>query len=157
MGTGLLDKFLFQGLSEGVELTLPYRINVYTNVGKSNGTGDPKTSWNQMYGIAISNVGGTGIRADMHYSHFDSSYARGKYESLSLTREVLNSLRLGLQAGQQTFISPVTSQTRARFVNGNLDWSFAARYFLDFGVTVYRGHSQNYTQTFFTLGYRFGR
>jgi hypothetical protein len=95
VGTGLLDKFLFQGLSEGVELTLPYRMNIYTNVGKSNGTGDPKTSWNQMYGIAISNVGGTGIRTDMHYSHFDSSYARGNYESLSLSREVLNSLRLG--------------------------------------------------------------
>jgi hypothetical protein len=49
----------------------------------------------------------------------------------------------------------LTSQTRARFVNGSLDWTFGAHYFLSGGVTVYRGQTQNYDQVFFTLGYRF--
>jgi hypothetical protein len=65
------------------------------------------------------------------------------------------SLRLSLQAGQQNFVSTFTSQTRARFVNGSLDWTLLAHYFLGGGVTVYRGQTQNYDQVFVTLGYRF--
>ena len=155
VGTGLLDKLLFQGLSGGVHLNLPYRGSLYVNVGKSSGTGDPKPSWNQMYGFAMNDILHTGVRADVHYSHFDSSYGKGNYQSVSLTRDIWESLRLSLQAGQQNFVSQLTNQTRARFVNGNLDWNFATHYFLSGGVTVYRGQTQNYDQVFFTLGYRF--
>ena len=49
-------------------------------------------------------------------------------------------------------MSPLTTQTRARFVNGSLDWNFAAHYFLSGGVTVYRGQTQNYDQVFLHLG-----
>ena len=155
VGTGLLDKLLFQGLSGGLRLNLPYRTSFYATVGKSNGTGDPQGSWNQMYGFAVSDIRHTGIRADAHYSHFDSSFGKGDYESVSASRDMRESLRLSVQAGQQNFVSQLTSQTRARFANGSLDWTFAAHYFLSGGLTVYRGQTQNYNQVFFTLGYRF--
>ena len=155
VGTGLLDKLLFQGVSGGMHLNLPFRSSFYVTAGKSNGTGDPKGSWNQMYGFAMSDIRHTGIRADLHYSHFDSSFGKGDYQSVSLSRDMRESLRLSVQAGQQNFVSALTSQTRARFVNGSLDWTFGAHYFLSGGVTVYRGQTQNYDQVFFTLGYRF--
>jgi len=155
VGTGLLDKFLFQGLSGGVRLNLPYRASAYVNIGKSSGTGDPKPSWNQMYGLAMSDIRHTGIRADAHYSRFDSYYGKGDYQSVSLMRDMRESLRLTALAGQQNFTSQVTSQSRARFVTGNIDWTIALHYFLSGGVTVYRGQAQNYDQVFFTLGYRF--
>ena len=155
VGTGLLDKLLFQGLSGGLHLNLPYRTSFYATVGKSNGTGDPQGSWNQMYGFVVSDIRHTGIRADAHYSHFDSSFGKGDYESVSASRDMRESLRLSVQAGQQNFVSQLTSQTRARFANGSLDWTFAAHYFLSGGLTVYRGQTQNYNQVLFTLGYRF--
>jgi len=155
VGTGLLDKLLFQGLSGGARLNLPYRSTFYFNVGKSSGTGDPKATWNQMYGFAMNNIRHTGIRGDVHYSVFDSSFGKGNYQSASLTRDMWESLRLTLMVGQQNFTSQITNQTRARFANTNLDWSFAAHYFLSGGLTVYRGQAQNYDQIFFTLGYRF--
>jgi hypothetical protein len=67
------------------------------------------------------------------------------------------SLRLSVLGGQQNFVSQLTTQTRARFVNGSLDWNFAAHYFLSGGVTVYRGQSQNYDQVLLTMGYRFSK
>jgi hypothetical protein len=108
-----------------------------------------------MYGFTMSDIRHTGIRADAHYSHFDSSFGKGDYQSVSLSRDMRESLRLSVQGGAQNFASTFTNQTRARFVNGSLDWSFVAHYFLSGGVTAYRGQSQNYDQVFFTLGYRF--
>jgi hypothetical protein len=157
VGTGLLDKFLFQGLSGGAHLNLPYRSSFYVTLGKSSGTGDPSGSWNQLYGFAMNDILHSGIRADAHYSHFDSSFGKGDYQSVSLSRDLRESLRLSVQAGQQNFVSQLTNQTRARFANGSLDWNFAAHYFLSGGVTVYRGQTQNYDQVFFTLGYRFSK
>lgn len=157
VATGLLDKFLFQGLSGGAHLNLPYRGSFYVTVGKSSGTGDPTGSWNQMYGYTMNDILHTGIRADAHYSLFNSSFGTGNYQSVSLSRDVRESMRLSVQAGQQSFTSQLTTQTRARFANGSLDWNFAAHYFLSGGVTVYRGQAQNYEQVFFTLGYRFSK
>ena len=157
VGTGLLDKLLFQGVSGGVHLNLPNRGSFYATIGKSSGTGDPSGSWNQMYGYAMNDILHTGIRGDAHYSRFNSSFGRGDYQSVSLSRDMRESMRLSVLAGQQNFVSQLTTQTRARFVNGNLDWSFAAHYFLSGGLTVYRGQSQNYDQVSVTLGYRFSK
>jgi hypothetical protein len=155
VGTGLVDRFLFQGLSGGVRVNLPRKMTLYASAGRNSGSSDPQASWNKMYGVSMADLLGTGIRADYHYSHFDSSFGRGSYQVFSLNREVWDALRLEVQLGQQNFTSAVTTQTRARYVNGNLDWTFARHYFAGGGVTVYRGQSQNYIQTFFSLGYRF--
>ena len=155
VGTGLLDKFLFQGLSGGVRLNLPYRIGVFGNAGRSSRSGDQKPSWNYMGGAIISNVLHTGIRTDYRYSRFDSSFGRGIYQSLTLGRDVGDRLRFDLQAGKQVVQSSLTSESRARFINGNIDWFLGPSYFLGVGLTVYRGGEQNYNQYFFNLGYRF--
>lgn len=155
-GTGLLDKLLFQGVSGGARANLPWHhASVYFNLGRSNGNNDPKAAWNQMFGVTLSDVLGTGVRADAHYARFNSSFGQGHYTALTATREMWDGLRLQVQAGQQDFASALTSVTRARFVNGNLDWVFARHYFTAVGLTVYRSQSQNYNQIFFSLGYRF--
>jgi len=155
VGTGLLDRFLFQGYSGGVRVALPWRLSVYTDIGRSSGTGESKPTWNQLYGVTANDVLGTGFRVDAHYSHFDSSFGRGNYKSIWVSRALADSLRLEVQLGQQNFTSALTAETRARYVNGNLDWNFAAHYFLGGGLTVYRGQSQKYIQTFISAGYRF--
>jgi len=155
VGTGLLDKILFQGLSGGVRLSLPYHASLYTNIGRSKGTSDPTPSWNYMYGLMAPDILHSGIRGDVHYSRFDSSFGQGNYQSLSVSRQMNESLRLEAMAGRQNFTSTLTSQTRALFVNGTVDWVFGLHYFLNGGFTVYRGQSQNYNQTILTFGYRF--
>ena len=65
------------------------------------------------------------------------------------------SLRLMVQAGQQNYTSAFTQQTQNRFVTGTVDWNFTTRYFLGGGVTVYRGGTQNYNQTYLSVGCRF--
>jgi hypothetical protein len=155
LGTGLLDKYLFQGLSGGVRVALPFRGTVYSNIGQSSRSGDSKPNWNKMFGLGFRNVMQTGINADFHYTQFDSSFAKGSYKSISLTRQLGETLRLMLQAGQQNFGSALTSQSSSRFINSSLDWSFSAHYFLGGGLTVYRGGSQNYDQVYFTVGWRF--
>ncbi len=155
LGTGLLDKYLFQGLSGGVRLNLPYKATVYTNIGQSSSSGDAKPNWNKMFGLGFRDVFHTGINTDFHFTQFDSSFAKGSYKAISLSRNLGETLRLMFQAGQQNFGSALTTQSRSRFLTSSLDWSFSAHYFLGGGLTVYRGGSQNYDQIYFTLGWRF--
>jgi hypothetical protein len=155
VGTGLLDRYLFQGLNGGFRLQLPYRFGLFANTGRSSRTGDQKPSWNYMGGATASDIFKSGIRGEYRYSKFDSSFGRGSYQSLSATRDLGEGLHFEIQAGQQSVNSAFTSQSRARFVNGSMDWNIGAHYFLGFGATVYRGQAQHYNQYFFNLGYRF--
>ncbi len=124
-------------------------------MGRSKGNTDPNATWNYLGGFSLAEIGHTGIRGGFHYTHFNGSYGQGNYKALTFSRQLSDSLRLELQGGQQDFTSPFTSQTRARFINGSLDWTFAHHYVVGAGLTVYRGQVQNYTQSFFTMGYRF--
>ena len=155
VGTGLVDKYLFQGLSAGVRFDLPYRVSIYSSAGRSHGTGDARKSWNQMYGITLGEIGRTGLRADLRYSKFDSSFGRGHYQAFSLSRMIGEGFRLEVQAGQQDFLSPLSQQNRARFLNSSMEWFLGSHFFLGSGFTSYRGETQNYDQWFFNLGYRF--
>ncbi len=120
IGTGLVDKLLYQGVSVGVRVEPVRHLSVYTTLGQSDKTGDAKRSLNQMYGLTWSEIWRTGIRADIHYSKFDSSFARGNYQVLSLSRHLGNRMNWDAQVGRQTLDSPFTVNHRSLF----------ARYFL---------------------------
>ena len=155
IGTGLLDRYLFQGLSGGVRLELPYRVTFYTSLGRSKRDSDFKPSLNQMYGVTLNRVWRTGIRADFRYSQFDSSFGKGSYSAISLSREVTDKLRIELQGGKQTLASPYTQQNDTLWMNGSLDYFLGTHYFLGGGYMIYRGPVQDYDQSYINLGYRF--
>ena len=155
VGTGLLDKYLFQGFSGGVRLDVPKHITLYTEVGRSNVSGDPKASWNTMYGITLNEVWKTRIRLDARFSNFNSPFAQGYYRVFSASRVFRDSLQFQLQAGMQSFFSPVSKDSGSRFVNAQVEFAVGRHYFFDGGFTVSRGAYQNYNQVFTTFGYRF--
>ncbi len=155
VSTGLLDRYLFQGLSGSCRLEMPYHIGLYTSLGRSNKSGDEEDAWNRMYGITFGRIWRTGIRADARYSKFDSSFGRGTYRSLMFSRELGERLRIELQAGEQNLVSPLTSERYAWWVTSNFDWFVGLHYFLGGGYTIYRGGIQSYDQWFLNLGYRF--
>lgn len=154
LGTGLLQKFLFQGMSGGVRVNLPYHASVYTNLGRNRRDSDIKPSWNQMYGLMLGHLG-AGMRADLQYSKFDSSFGKGHYTSATLLRDFGEKLRMSFQAGQQNVRSAFSIQGRGNFLTYDLDYFFATHYFVSGGATMYRGNVQNYDQILFSLGYRF--
>jgi hypothetical protein len=155
VGTGLLDKFLFTGLSSGVRIELPYRITAYGNLGQSNRSGDARRTLNKMYGLGFRNVLGTGVQADLRHSDFSGAYGTGWYQSVSFSRELTERLRLQVMGGQQVFRSPLLTGARGFFMNSSFDWFLSRHYFLNAGVNLFRGGSLNYDQTFISLGYRF--
>jgi len=154
IGTGLLDKYLFQGFSIGGRVEVLKQIFLYTDVGRSNRTGDATSSLNQMYGITFGRVPWLGLRADAHYSRFNSSFGNGSYRAFSLSRNFLDGLRLEVLAGDQNFASTFTSTNRSRFITGNVETNFGSHYFIQGGYTVDRGQ-MSYDQWMFTIGYRF--
>jgi hypothetical protein len=154
IGTGLLDKYLFQGFSLGARLEVIKNIFVNTDLGRSNRTGDAKTSLNQAYGITFNHLPWFGLRSDAHYSKFDSSFGNGSYYSLSLSRNFTDNLRLDLLAGSQKFTSSLTTQTNSRFLTTNVESTLGAHYFIQGSFTIDRGQL-SYDQWMFTLGYRF--
>jgi AMIN domain len=155
VGTGLLDKYLFQGFSGGARVEVLKQVFVYTNLGSSNRSGDAKNSLNQLYGLTFARLPWWGLRADLHYSRFNSSFADGKYRAFSVGRNLSDALRLDILVGDQTYTSALATSDRTRFINANMETSFGRRYFMQGGFTINRGQTQNYDQWLMTLGYRF--
>jgi hypothetical protein len=154
IGTGLLDKYLFQGFSVGGRVEVVKGIFVYSTLGSSGRSGDAKTSLNQAYGVTFNRLPKLGVRTDLHYSKFSSSFGDGSYESISISRNLSEALRLEVLAGQQNFNSALTSVGRSIFVNANVETTLGAHYFIQGGLGFNRG-DLSYDQWHFTLGYRF--
>jgi hypothetical protein len=154
VGTGLLDKYLFQGFSGGVRVRVFKDIWTYTQFGRSNRSSDAKPSWNQLYGVTMGRVPWIGMRADVHYSKFDSAFGNGSYESVSLSRNLNDNLRWEVLGGRQAFLSSSIKDI-SHFVTGNFEAALGPHYFVQTGYTWNRGQGQNYDQWLFTFGYRF--
>jgi hypothetical protein len=155
IGTGLLDKYLFQGFSVGARVLVWKQITVYNELGRSNRTGDAKSSLNQAYGVTIGRVPWIKTQADLHYSRFNSSFGSGSYKAFSLSRNLTDNFRFDLLAGDQNYSSSFSTNNHSRFLNLNVESNFGAHYFLMGGYTISRGLTQSYDQWMITLGYRF--
>src|SRR5271166_4561420 len=154
VGTGLLDKYLFQGFSAGGRVEVWKQIWLSTNLGQSNGTGDAKSSLNEMYGVTFGRLPWVKLRADAHYARFNSSFGSGSYESASFSRQMSDRLRLEVLLGQQNFNSTVTTNNRGRFVTGTIETTLGPHYYLQGNFTTNRG-DLSYDQIMFSIGYRF--
>ena len=154
IGTGLLDKYLFQGFSAGGRVDIWKQLWLSTNIGQSNGTGDSKTSLNQMYGITFGRIPKLNVRADAHYAKFNSSFGNGSYESFALSRQISDRLRLEVLLGQQKFASAITTNTNGRFITGTVETTLGPHYYLQSNFTTNRG-DLSYDQAMFSIGYRF--
>jgi hypothetical protein len=156
IGTGLLDNYLYQGFSGDVRLNLPKHISVYSSIGQSKASTDTAHALNESYGITFGNIARTGLFLDLHYTQFNSSFGSGQYESISLSKNLTETLHLQFLAGNQKFDSPMSGRTSAKFVNGVVDWTIGRQYFIEGLLGYYSGNTLNYTQWSTTLGYRFG-
>ncbi len=155
VGTGLLDKYLFQGLNAGARIQFPEHITGYFSLGRSSESSDTKSSLNTLAGVTVSHIWKTGLQADARYSKFDSAFAAGTYRSVSLTRDLGERLRLNLQGGEYAYNSSLATNNNSYFVNFLFDTNLGARYFMQSGFTTQRGGTQQYNQWITTLGYRF--
>ena len=155
VGTGLLDKYLYQGINGGARVQLPYRVTGYFSVGSSNNSSDPKSSLNRMFGASISDIWKTGLEADARYAKFDSVFASGTYTTFTVSRDMLDNLRLNLQAGRYAYSSSVAANSASNFANLLFETNLGARLFVESMFTAQRGGSLNYNQWTSTLGYRF--
>jgi hypothetical protein len=156
IGTGLLDQYLFQGLSGGVRVELPYRIAVSTDIGKSKSSADTASSWNQMYGLTFGEIKNTGLQLDLRYTKFNSSFGQGTYEFVSLSRSLADRFHIQFQGGTQHLNSLFSANSNSKFVTSIVDWSLGPRYFFEGLFSWNMGTAMNYQQTNFTFGYRFG-
>ena len=154
VGTGLLDKFLFQGFSAGGRVEVWKQVWLSTNLGRASRTGDSKASLNEMYGITFGRLPWLKMRADAHYARFNSSFGTGSYEALSLSRQMSDRLRLEVLVGQQNFASMITNNNRARFITSTVETTLGPHYYLQGSFTTNRGQ-MSYDQYMFSLGYRF--
>lgn len=181
VGISLIQQYLFTGLSGGVDIALPYRITISTDIGKSNSTspssstastggstgsttsasGSDKTpSWNQMYGITFGEIKKTGLQLDLRYTKFSSSFGQGQYEFVSISRSLADRFHVSLQGGMQNLSSSsnslFTNNTKSTFITSIVDMSLSRRFFIEGLYSYNMGTTMNYSQMNFTFGYRFG-
>lgn len=155
IGTGLLDRYLFQGLSGGVRGEITRQLTLYTSIGRNDRTGDATASWNQLYGFTLNNPFRSALRLDARYSQFTSVFGTGSYESVSASRQLGNDLRLELLGGLQTLLAPGTADSRSHFVTAQADWSPGRHLFMQSYLTWQRGGTTNYDQISMVVGERF--
>jgi len=155
VGTGLLDKYLYQGINGGARIEFPRHIIGYFSLGSSSDSTDPKNSLNELFGATMSRIWKTGLTADARYSKFDSAFASGNYRTITLSRDMLDNLRLDLQAGRYAYSSSLAANSTSNFVNMIFDTNLGSRLFVESMFTAQRGGSLNYNQWTTTLGLRF--
>ncbi len=153
--TGLVDAYLFQGLSGGARVEVVRQVAVYANLGRSHATGDTSTSWNQLYGATWSSVLHTAFRLDARYSKYDSSFGKGTYRALSISHNLGDRFMGQVQFGDQSLSSALSANSSNWFINSIVDATLASHYFLEGGYTLQRGGQLNYDQWFMSMGYRF--
>ena len=115
IGTTLCDKFLFQGFSAGARVEVLKQVFLSTTLGRSSRTGDASSALNQMYGLTFNKLPVLKLRASANYARFNSSFGTGSYESLTVSRQLSDTLRLEFLLGEQTFNSALTSANRSKF------------------------------------------
>jgi hypothetical protein len=157
IGTGLLDQYLFTGISGGIRVEATNNLTLSANLGNSRRNGDTSHAVNQAYGVSWRRLPILDLRMDLHYNSFSSSFGTGSYESAGLTRELGDGLRLQFQGGVQNVQSAYSTQARARFFESMVDWQLGRHYFVMGNWLNYRGAAQNYDQISISLGYRFGK
>ena len=155
VGTGLLDKYLYQGINGGARVEFPLHIAGYFSLGSSNDSTDPKNSLNRLFGASMSNIWRTRLTVDARYSKFDSAFAAGTYTTITVSRDLMDNLRFNLQAGRYAYSSTVAANSDSDFINLMFDTNIGARLFLESMFTAQRGGSLDYNQWTTTLGYRF--
>lgn len=155
VGTGLLDQYLYQGVNAGARVTLPLRITGYFSLGNSSNSSDPKSSLNELFGVTVSNIRKTGVTLDARYSKFDSSFASGTYDTITVSRDLGERFRLNLQGGRQMFTSTLTTNSGSYFGNVSVDANLGPRYFLETSYWTQRGGTQDYDQWITVFGFRF--
>lgn len=155
LGTSLLDKYIFQGLSFDARYELPYHVGLFTQFGHEKSIADQKTMWNSMYGVSFNDLFKTGLHADVRYAKFASSFGYGNYKAVSVSRG-LGNMQIEFLAGTQSLISNFTSNTSSHFVTVSSMWNLGPKYFVETGFTWSRGITLNYNQWNTTFGYRFG-
>ncbi len=155
VGTGLLDKYLYQGINGGARIELPRHVTGYFSVGNSSDSNDPKHSLNEMFGATMAGIWKTGLTADARYSKFNSAFASGTYNTVTLSRDMLNNVQLNLQGGRYAYTSSLAASSSSDFVNMIVNLNLGARLFLESMITMQRGGSLNYNQWTTTLGCRF--
>ena len=156
LGTSLLDKYIFQGLSMDARYDLTHRINVFTQIGHEKSIADKRRMWNSMYGVSLSNLLKTGLHADVRYAKFASSFGDGNYKAVSISRGFTGNMQIELLAGTQNLFSNLTSTTSSHFVTFSSMWNLGPKYVIGTGFTWSRGTTQNYQQWNTMFGYRFG-
>ena len=136
--TGLVDKYLFQGVSVGARVEVIKQVFVSTTIGRSSGIGDTKASLNKMFGVTFNRLPWWQLRASANYARFSSSYGSGSYESISVSRQLSENLRLELLAGQQNFSSALTAANRSRFLTTTWEKTLGPHYYAQGSFTINR-------------------
>ena len=155
VGTGLVDKLLFQGISAGTHVRPSRYFTLYTTLGASDKTGDAHRSLNELFGATLNEVPRTGIRADFRYSKFDSNFGYGHYAVLSLSRQVTNRMFWNVQVGKQDVVSSHTLDCFSNFLDDSLDIDLGRHSYLQSGYTYVTGDTMDYRQWYMSWGYRF--
>jgi hypothetical protein len=154
ISTGLLDKFLFQGFSAGARVEVLKQVFVSSTLGRSNRSGDTSSSLNEMFGLTFNRLPLWQLRAAANYARFSSSFGSGSYESVTVSRQLSENMRLELLAGQQNFTSALTTANRSRFITTTWEKTLGPHYYVQGNFTINRGEI-NYQQWLFSIGYRF--
>jgi hypothetical protein len=155
VGTGLLDKYLYQGLNGGVRATFPLHLTGYFSLGRSSESSDTKSSLNELFGVTMANIWKTGLQADARYSKFDSAFAAGTYRTITLTRDLGERFTFNLQGGSYIYNSSLAANSNSNFINLLCDMNLGAKFFLESAFTSQRGGTLNYNQWTTAFGYRF--
>jgi hypothetical protein len=95
----LYAQSLQQGLRAGGSLRLPHRVRLGASLGYRDREDEDKRPVFASGELAVADLGGSGVEAELRYAYADGLFARSQAPSLDLSRRFCRCLDLGLGLG----------------------------------------------------------
>ncbi len=152
----LFDNTTRQGfrLSSSLRLPLNFRVSISGNIRTR--TSDDASAYSSSAGITFYDQWVTRIRFSTRGSYFSNLYNKGFQSNISLSRNILKSLDLGIEGGYSSYeLDQTNAQVKNYWTKINADYRITPRIYSSTYYELYRGSSVKANRLFVEVGLRF--
>lgn len=151
----LFDNRALQGLRGGLNARLPWTMLVGVDGRLRRKNGDLTTAYDYACFWSVANVWRSGVSISARVAEFSNASGNGRQPSLSVSRNLLRSLMITMQAGQDRYDLPASGcHVRANWLRADVDYDIARHVFLSFSGEFNRGKGPNTDRYLLELGIR---
>ena len=152
----LFDDALRQGWRLGTNVKVASQVYALAEGGIRTKQDEGTETRSGTAGLGSHNLVKSGVQVDARVNVFRNEFSRGTQPTLTLSRNLIPQVRLGLQLGQNDYTIEQTDESVTnQWARLNADWNLTRHVYGSLYGEVYRGDGLDANRMFGEVGYRF--